>query len=130
MRFLRGFVLASIAASAVFTLVLSSIERESNPGNILAGWTVFIPYALIFTAILAPIGWVLLNRMQRTGFRHFGLAGLVLGWLSTMVLFHSPWGLVDPMALAFGAAGLAGGLAFRAGHGPAARKPADGARST
>ena len=41
------------------------------------------------------------------GGNHFAVTGLCLGWLSTMVLFRSPFGLIDPMALAFAASGIA-----------------------
>lgn len=123
MRYLRGYLLASVVAAAAFTLALAGIERESNTGNILAGTTVFLPYALLFTAVLAPIGLYLVRRMRRNGFMDVGLMGAVLGWLSTMVLFRGPGGLIDPMALAFAVAGFAAGLGFRAGHGPVVREP-------
>lgn len=117
-RILRGYILASVAGTIVFTLVLSALQQERNIGNILAASSVFFVYALMFTAVLAPLGLLLLRRLGRHGFLHFALAGLILGWLSTMVLLPNPAGLLKPMALAFGAAGLAAGFAFRAGYGP------------
>lgn len=118
MRFLRGYLLASLAAAIAFTLALAALGRERDPGSFLAGLAVFGVYALAFTAVLAPVGWLLLRRLGRDGLLHYAFAGTALGWLSTFVLYRNVGGLAEPMALAFTLAGLAGGIAFRLGYGP------------
>jgi hypothetical protein len=119
MPFLRGFLLASLAAAIAFTLGIAGIERQGDAGSFLAGLAVFLVYALCFTAVLAPVGLFILHRLGRDDLVPYAIVGAGLGWLGTLVLYRTPAGLLRPLALAFALAGLAGGLAFRLGHGRA-----------
>ncbi len=116
-RFVSSYLGAVCASTLAATAGLALFGFVIRGGGNVAELPVVLWFALLYSAIgvavLGPLGFVVLQRLQQQGDGAYLLIGAVLGALGGAAMSGFDWELGMPFAVAGGLAGAAGAFGFR-----------------